>query len=79
MIAMIGLPGGSEMVIIVVAFLFLIFGAKKLPEMARSIGSSVVEFKRGFREVKEPIDETKKQVNSAVKDIKDTAKKAMSD
>ena len=52
-----GLPGGSEMIIIAAVFLFLIVGAKKLPELARSVGTSVVEFKRGFKEVKEPLDE----------------------
>ena len=43
------LPGGFELVIILVIIL-LLFGAKKLPEMARSIGKSSGEFKKGLAE-----------------------------
>ncbi len=45
-----GLPGQSELVIIVVLILILLFGAKKLPELARSLGRSLTEFKRGREE-----------------------------
>jgi sec-independent protein translocase protein TatA len=41
-----GLPGGSEWFILVLLVL-LFFGAKKLPELARGIGKSLGEFKRG--------------------------------
>lgn len=36
--------------IVVIAVLVLLFGAKKLPELARSIGRSSSEFKRGMSE-----------------------------
>jgi len=42
-------PGPGEIVLILAALL-LIFGAKKLPELARSMGSSINEFKRGLKE-----------------------------
>ena len=47
-------PGGLEWVAILVVAL-LIFG-KRLPEVARSVGKSIVEFKRGIRDVKEDVD-----------------------
>ncbi len=50
----IGLP---EILLIVLVAL-LLFGARKLPEAARSIGKALHEFKRGFRE---PIDEPSKE------------------
>ena len=77
--AIMGLPGGGEMIIIGVLFLFLIFGVKKLPETARAIGSSFVEFKRGFREVKEPLEEARDNVNEAVGDVQKTVKDAAKD
>lgn len=43
------LPGSTELIIILVIIL-LLFGAKKLPEMARSIGKSSGEFKKGLSE-----------------------------
>ncbi len=37
-------------VVLVLAVLVLLFGARKLPELARSIGRSSKEFKAGMRE-----------------------------
>ncbi len=36
--------------LIIVAVVVLLFGAKKLPELARSIGASAKEFKKGIEE-----------------------------
>ncbi|CAN5722032.1 hypothetical protein BH24ACT26_BH24ACT26_19950 [soil metagenome] len=44
-----GLPGGPELIIILVVLLFL-FGAKKLPELARSMGQASKEFKTGLKD-----------------------------
>ena len=41
--------GAGEIIIIVVVLVFL-FGAKKLPELARSLGKSARELRRGLRE-----------------------------
>lgn len=36
--------------IVVIAIIVLLFGAKKLPELARSVGKSTSEFKKGMSE-----------------------------
>lgn len=41
---------GVLQVILIVLVLVLLFGAKRLPELARSIGKSLSEFKRGRQE-----------------------------
>ncbi|MEX0667620.1 MAG: twin-arginine translocase TatA/TatE family subunit [Acidimicrobiia bacterium] len=42
-------PKGPEWIIILVVVL-LIFGARKLPELARSLGASAKEFRKGIQE-----------------------------
>jgi len=49
--------------LIVLLIVLLIFGARKLPELARSLGSSAKEFRKGIEEGKEEDDEVT-QANS---------------
>ncbi len=44
-----GFPGGLEWVIIL-AIVILLFGSKKLPELARGLGKSITNFKSGLKE-----------------------------
>ena len=37
-------------IILVVLVVLLLFGAQKIPELARSLGSGMSEFKKGLRE-----------------------------
>jgi len=41
---------GLGEILIILAVLLLLFGARKLPELARSMGRSTKEFKAGLRE-----------------------------
>lgn len=43
-----GLRGGE--LLIILAVILLLFGARKLPELARSLGASAKEFRRGISE-----------------------------
>ena len=52
---------GPEILIILVVVL-LLFGAKKLPDLARSIGASAKEFKKG---VEDGADEDEDQVDQS--------------
>jgi sec-independent protein translocase protein TatA len=51
-LALFSMPSGSEWLIIL-AIVLLIFGARKLPELARSVGSSINQFKRGLKDSQE--------------------------
>jgi sec-independent protein translocase protein TatA len=43
------LVGNTEL-LVVLALVVLLFGANKLPELARSLGRAKVEFKRGMED-----------------------------
>ena len=49
-----GMPGGAEWIIIA-AIGLLIFG-KRLPEVGRSLGKGIVEFKKGLKGVEEEVE-----------------------
>ncbi|MDB4489525.1 twin-arginine translocase TatA/TatE family subunit [bacterium] len=58
---LLAIPGIAELWPIL-AVVFLLFGARKLPELARAMGSSVTQFKKGLDSKEE---EAAKQVEGA--------------
>ncbi len=63
---MFGSLGATEVILIIVAIV-LLFGAKKIPELAQGIGKGMKEFKKAVKEVEEDITEIKEDVNSDTK------------
>jgi len=51
-----GMPGNTEWIIILVIGL-IIFG-KRLPEVGRSLGRSIVEFKKGIKGIEDEIEQS---------------------
>ena len=49
-------PLGVPETLIIVFVVLLLFGGKKLPELARGLGKGIREFKDASREVKENIE-----------------------
>ena len=52
--------GGQEMIFIFLALL-LLFGANKIPELARGLGKGIKEFKDATKDVRENIEEGLKE------------------
>src|SRR3979409_1911448 len=59
-----GMPGGAEWIIIA-AFGLLIFG-KRLPEVGRSLGKGIVEFKKGLKGVEDDVEEASNQPDKKI-------------
>ena len=57
------MPGGWEMVVIALVIL-LLFGAKKLPELARGLGQGIKEFKGAVDGAKDELKEAQDAVES---------------
>ena len=57
---------GTTEIILIVAVVFLLFGASRLPQLAKSLGQSRKAFKEGMREAEEEerIEQEQKQINS---------------
>ncbi len=64
---------GGEIFFVLLAVL-LLFGAKKIPEVARGLGKGLKEFKKVSNEIKKEITEETEIVKD-FKDIKETFKK----
>ena len=64
-LAFIGSLGGQEIIVIFLIVL-LLFGAKKLPELARGIGKSMGEFKKAREDFEKEI--TRAETDVRVKD-----------
>jgi sec-independent protein translocase protein TatA len=52
--------GKAEELVIILVIILVLFGGKKLPELAKGIGSSVKEIRKGFNgDVNEPDPKSK--------------------
>ena len=60
-------PGGWEWILIFVVLL-LLFGAKRLPDLAKGLGKGILEFRKAAKEV---TDEIKKEEIDKPDDDKD--------
>ena len=53
---------GTQELLVILVIVLVLFGANRLPELARSLGSSIKEFKKGVTEVpKEDASAAKKE------------------
>jgi sec-independent protein translocase protein TatA len=62
---------GTTEIILIVAVLFLLFGASRLPQLARALGESRKAFREGMREAEE--EERREQEKKLLKQKADTS------
>jgi sec-independent protein translocase protein TatA len=56
---------GPEWIVVGIVAVVVLFGAKKLPEIARSLGKSQSEFKKGLQEGKRELDDDDARAEAA--------------
>lgn len=49
---------GPWEIIIIFVVILLVFGGKKLPELARGLGEGIKEFKKASKDIKEEVDKS---------------------
>ena len=57
---------GYQELLIILVIVLVLFGANRLPELARSLGSSVKEFKKGVNEANKEDAPTRKEEEKKV-------------
>jgi len=70
-----GLGGGEIFVILIIAL--LLFGADKLPEIAKGLGKGIREIKKVTSEIQKDLEKTDigkevKEISTEIKDVKKT-------
>jgi sec-independent protein translocase protein TatA len=63
---------GTSEIILIVLFVIIFFGAKKIPEVARGLG-------KGLREFKKATDDIKSEIYNSTSDIKKDLDEAKDD
>jgi len=61
-----GMPSGIELLVIALVIL-LLFGGKKIPELAKGLGSGIKNFKKAVKD-----DEITDEVSEKIEDAKDS-------
>jgi len=75
------MPGGIELAVIV-GVVILLFGGKKIPELAKGLGKGIKDFKTAVKDddtvvaTKESVKEIKEEVKEAATEVKETTKQA---
>ncbi len=67
------MPGGLELAVIV-GVIILLFGGKKIPELAKGLGKGIKDFKTAVKD-----DEKTEEKVAEVKEIKTDAKESITD
>ena len=53
---------GLGEIFLILLIVLIIFGAKRIPEIARSFGKGVKEFKKGLKDIEEEIETDKNEI-----------------
>ena len=62
---------GPWEIVLIILVIILIFGGKKIPELARGFGKGLREFKKTTREIKDEVDTVREDVKRSVDNTKE--------
>lgn len=76
-------PIGAQELIIIFVIALIVFGPRKLPELGKSLGRSIGEFKRASNELRSTleqeirVEETRKEIMEPIETISNEARQAV--
>ena len=59
---------GTQEIILILLFVLIFFGAKKIPELAQGLGKGIREFRKAARDVQDDIEKEVKKIDPAEND-----------
>ena len=59
---MFGNLGGGE-ILLILLFILIFFGAKKIPELAQGLGKGIREFRKATRDIQDDVEKEIKQID----------------
>ena len=65
---------GMPELLLILAIALIVIGPKKLPDLAKSLGRTMREFKKATDEIKKEINDSSNDIVDDIKDMKDTFK-----
>lgn len=57
---------GTTEIIIIAIILLVLFGAKRIPELAKGLGQGIQEFKKASNDIKKEIEDSSRDIDDAV-------------
>lgn len=66
-------PFGMWELLIILVIVLLLFGARRLPEMAKGMGQAIKEFRKGVKDVQGDLDSPDSQPSQSSNSTKDQA------
>jgi sec-independent protein translocase protein TatA len=67
---------GFQEIFVIFIIALLIFGPRKLPELGKSLGKGLREFKRATEDLKSSWDQQMRDAENEIKDVKNTIEQA---
>jgi sec-independent protein translocase protein TatA len=64
---MFGNLGGGE-ILLILLFILVFFGAKKIPDLAQGLGKGIREFRKAARDIQEDVEKEVKQIDKDMED-----------
>lgn len=52
---------GWQEILLILLIALLLFGAKKIPDLARGLGKGIQEFRKGLSEIEKPLEREKNE------------------